>query len=61
MPIPTQADRDLGEIDDLAAGINTRLSVMRFAGKGARDYAGLRDQLQEFVDKVMQLAKGTQP
>ncbi|HXB76308.1 MAG TPA: hypothetical protein VNX23_02670 [Bradyrhizobium sp.] len=35
----------------------TSQTVMRHAGKGARDFASLRSQLQDFVDKVMAFAK----
>src|ERR1700743_2200769 len=44
--IPSAFDRQLAEIGDIASGITVRLTVMRFAGKGARDFAGLRGQLQ---------------
>jgi hypothetical protein len=60
MAIPTQQDRDLSEIDDLASGIKVKLCVMRHAGQGARDFAGLRSQLQEFVNKTMAFARSTE-
>lgn len=61
MPIPTAFDRDLGEIADIANGITVRLTTMRYAGKGERDFQSLRDSLQAFVDAVMKLARSTEP
>jgi hypothetical protein len=62
MAIPTQQDQSLAEISDLAACIQAKLSIMRHAGKnGCRDYAGLRNQLQEFVNKAMAFARATEP
>lgn len=60
MPIPTRADHDLADIDNLANVIRGRLTTMRYAGKAVRDFAGLRDALQEYVDQVMAFAHGTE-
>jgi hypothetical protein len=59
MPIPTQADHDLAEIENLSNTIRGKLTIMRHAGKAPRDFAGLRDVLQEFVDRVMEFARST--
>ncbi|WP_315737967.1 hypothetical protein [Bradyrhizobium sp. SZCCHNR1093] len=40
------------EIEDLMANVATRLTVMRFT-PGQKDVAGLRESLQELVNKVM--------
>lgn len=61
MAIPTDFDRQLGAIGEIANGITVRLTTMRWAGKGARDIEGLRDQLQAFVDAVMAMARTTEP
>lgn len=37
-----------------------RLTVMRHAGSGKRDFAGLCDVLQDYVDRVMAFAHATQ-
>ena len=59
MPIPTQHDRDLGEIDDAASSIMVQLRTMQHAA--ARDVprmrAALRERLQTYVDQVMALAR----
>jgi hypothetical protein len=59
MPIPTSQDYALAEIDDIASGIKTRLTTFRYAGRGERDIGALRDQLQDFVNKVMAFARST--
>jgi hypothetical protein len=60
MAIPTRADHDLAEIENLSNAIRGKLTVMRFAGKAPRDFAGLRDVLQEYVDRVMAFARSTE-
>lgn len=61
MAIPTKQDHALNEIAEIADGIKVRLTVMRFAGKkGSRDFASLRNELQHFVNKVMEFARSTQ-
>lgn len=61
MAIPTEADHALNEIDDIANGIKVKQMVLRFAGKkGSRDYASLRNELQHFVNKVMEFARATE-
>ncbi len=60
MGIPTAQDQSLAEIDDIANSVKVKLTVMRHAGRGHRDISGLRDQLQEYVDKVMQFAHETE-
>ena len=59
MPIPTKFDGEMGEVQDLASGIETQLRVMRHAGSKdvPRMRAALRDALQSFVDKVMATAR----
>jgi hypothetical protein len=58
MPIPTDHDRALGEINDCAAGLMVTLGVMRRCR--AEDLPGmrqqLRDSLQAFVDLVIAAA-----
>jgi hypothetical protein len=61
MPIPTEFDHHLGEIDNLANTVKVRLMTMRHAGSASRDFAGLRDVLQEYVEAVMEFAHGTEP
>ncbi|WP_275198481.1 hypothetical protein [Bradyrhizobium sp. CSA207] len=40
----------------MAASILVKLMVMRHAGDGKRDIAGLRELLQQYVNDVMALA-----
>lgn len=58
MPIPTDFDHKLSEINDVASGIVVTLSVMQRCASedvpGMR--ARLRDSLQTFVDLVMAAA-----
>jgi hypothetical protein len=60
MGIPTAQDQALAEIDDIANSIKVKLTIMRHAGKGARDFTGLRDVLQQYVNKVMAFARSTE-
>jgi hypothetical protein len=60
VPVPTDFARRLAEIGDLANGIGVRLTTMRYAGNGERDFAALRDQLQDFVNLVMAAARSTE-
>lgn len=57
---PDRHDYALGEISNLAASITVKLSIMRHAGDGKRDMKGLRDLLQDYVDRVMAFAHGTE-
>ncbi len=60
MGIPTAQDMALAEIDDLASSIKVKLTIMRHAGRSPRDIAGLRDALQDYVDRVMRFAHETE-
>ena len=59
MPIPTKFDGQLGEIENLAGCITTKLSILHRAGP-KRDATELRELLEEFVNKVIATAKGDQ-
>jgi hypothetical protein len=61
MPIPTREDAALAEIDQLANSIKGRLVIMRHAGNARRDFAGLRELLQEYADRVQDFAAATAP
>jgi hypothetical protein len=55
MPIPTQFDRKLGEIDDLQAVVMIRLRTLQRAGvRGDPD--SVREPLDRYVDAVKALA-----
>jgi hypothetical protein len=58
MPIPSDHDRALGEINDAAGGVMVTLGVMRRcrAEDLPRMRQQLRDSLQTFVDLVMKAA-----
>ncbi len=60
MPIPTPQDADLAEISNLANSVMVRLMVLRHAGGGKRDFAGLREVLQDYIDRVMAFAHATE-
>jgi hypothetical protein len=60
MAIPSPADADIAEIENLSNAIRGKLTIMRHAGKAPRDFAGLRDVLQEYVDRVMEFARSTE-
>jgi hypothetical protein len=51
MPIPTRADHDLGEIDDLHSGILVRLRVWQHAGPN-RDAKSISEALRSYVAAV---------
>jgi hypothetical protein len=53
MPIPTQLDHQLAEIDDLGAGLLVTLRTMRWSHT---DPEQLRLRLQEFCDRVIDCA-----
>jgi hypothetical protein len=57
--IPTKFDGELGEVEDLASGIQLQLRTMQHAA--ARDVprmrAALRDALQNYVERVMSTAR----
>jgi hypothetical protein len=54
MPIPTRADQQLAEIDDLRGAIMVRLRVYRYAGKN-RNPASIREALVEYANAVTDL------
>jgi hypothetical protein len=56
MPIPTQEDYRLGEIENAADMVMLKLSVMRRAKKPQEHRAELRQKLQTLVDLAMQFA-----
>jgi hypothetical protein len=58
MPIPTQFDRDLGEIDAMAKSVMVTLSTMHRANPNDRlkMRIRLRERLEQFVDAVMTAA-----
>jgi hypothetical protein len=53
MPIPTETDRKLGELDDLAASVLVSLRVLRHTPGDGRQ---VRERLQVFNDAVVDLA-----
>jgi hypothetical protein len=55
MAIPTKFDAQLAEIDDLAGCVMIKLRTLQHAG-ASRDISGLRELLQNYVDRVMALA-----
>jgi hypothetical protein len=55
MPIPTETDRKLAELDDMAASIMVALRVLRFGGP-SNDGRQVRERLQIFCDNVVELA-----
>jgi len=55
MPIPTQFDKRLGEIDDLQAGVMIRLRILERAGP-RRDPETVREPLDRYVEAVKALA-----
>jgi len=59
MPIPTQTDYDLADIENRAGGILVQLSIMRRGDpkQAASMREQLRGRLQEYVDAVMELAR----
>lgn len=56
MPIPTQHDRAMAEIDDLHGVVVIRLRTMRYSG-ARQGAAGVREALREYTDAVMALAE----
>jgi hypothetical protein len=58
MPIPSDHDRALGEINDSAAGLMVQIGVMNRCRSEdlPRLRQQLRDSLQAFVDLVMKAA-----
>jgi hypothetical protein len=58
MPVPTEYDRQLAEIETGATGIVSLVRTMHWAA--ARDLPGmrarLREELQDFVDQAMAMA-----
>jgi len=59
MPIPTQHDRDMSALGDVATNILMQVSTMQRAAPSdlARLRAKLRQTLQEFCDEVMATAR----
>jgi hypothetical protein len=55
MPIPTEYEMRLGEIDDLAAVVMIRLRTLQRAGRGA-DPEIIRQPLDAYVAAVKALA-----
>ena len=55
MPIPTEHDRQLGEIDDLAALVMIRLRTFHRAGARG-DADNVRDAVDQYVAAVKALA-----
>ena len=53
MPIPTVTDHKLAVIDNHHSLVMTRLRTLSFASDENRDPRGVREALQEYVDKVM--------
>jgi hypothetical protein len=53
MAIPTDHDRRMGAIGDLAAGVSVALTVLRH-GKG--DGRQVEERLREFCDAVLECA-----
>ena len=59
MSIPTQRDRDMAALGDIATNVLQQLSVMERAAPNdlARLRAKLRQTLQQFADEVMATAR----
>ena len=57
MPIPTQFDRAIAEIDDLGVAVLNRLRIYHRAGPN-RDPASIRAALQDYVTAVMRVVNG---
>jgi hypothetical protein len=60
MPIPTKFDGELGEVENLAAGIQLQLKVMQHCAAASdlpRMRAALRDALKTYVATVMTTAR----
>jgi hypothetical protein len=55
MPIPTEYDRKLGEIDDLAGVVMIRLRTLQHAGS-RRDGESVRAALDQYAAAVRALA-----
>ena len=51
--------RAMAEVEDLAALVIVRLTTLQTC-PGKKDLSGLRDVLQQFVDRVMDLAHSTE-
>jgi len=56
MPIPTQHDRDLAEVDDFHSVVTVRLRTLHHAGP-RRDGASVREALARYVEAVETLAR----
>jgi hypothetical protein len=57
MPIPTEADRRMGEIETLAMSVSTALRTLRFSQRpDDRQIRVVREHAQRYVDAVMVLA-----
>ena len=54
MPIPSEIDRRLNELDDMAAGILVRLRVLK--NNPNYDPRQVRERLQSFCDAVLDVA-----
>jgi hypothetical protein len=57
MSIPTEQDRALAEIEELAAAIRTRLTTFRYTGGGEQEVATRRSHVQNFANKVIAFAR----
>ena len=59
MSIPTQRDREMASLGDVASSVLQQLSVMERAAPSdlARLRAKLRQTLQQFADEVMATAR----
>jgi hypothetical protein len=56
MSIPDPMDAKFGEIDNASDGIFVQLSTMRHANP--KDLPGMRERLQDYVNLVMDTARG---
>jgi hypothetical protein len=54
MPIPTEHDRRMAAISDLAAGISVALTVLRHTPK--TDIRQVEERLREYVTAVLEAA-----
>jgi hypothetical protein len=57
MPIPTEFDRSIAAIEDLATAVLTRLRIFYRAGAN-RDPAAVREALQAYADAVIDCLNG---